>query len=110
MSVNNCVAYVETKIETPKSAHVSNITAFFACSFTAPVTPSTSGDKIVRKMMLPKYASINAVLELPMKCAAKNSQYFNFVTPHTYQLPLIGMGKIGHNLNKSADLNPSGTT
>mmetsp|Transcript_3097 Transcript_3097/g.9554 ORF Transcript_3097/g.9554 Transcript_3097/m.9554 type:complete len:307 (+) Transcript_3097:211-1131(+) len=110
ISVNNCVAYVETKIETPKSAQVSNITAFFACSLTAPVTPSISGCKIVRKMMFPKYASINAVLELPIKCAAKNSQYFNFVTPHTYQFPLIGMGRIGHNLNNNADLNPSGIT
>ena len=57
----------------------------------------------------PRYASMKAVLELPMKCAAKNSLNLSGVSPHTYQLPLMGMGKIGHSRSNSADLNPSGT-
>ena len=101
--MKSSVAYVLTKMETTMMATVSNTSAPCAWSLT-----DDSSNTAVSKIE-PKYASMNAVFELPMKCAAKNSLNLRGVSPHTYQFPLIGIGKIGHSLSKSADLNPSGT-
>mmetsp|Transcript_5632 Transcript_5632/g.21316 ORF Transcript_5632/g.21316 Transcript_5632/m.21316 type:complete len:327 (+) Transcript_5632:126-1106(+) len=99
--VNKSVAYVVTPIEITTSAIVSKTSTDFACSFIA------SFSNAACRSSEPKYASTNAVLEEPMKCAAKNSGNLSGVMPHTYQFPDSGMGSMGHSRNSKADLKPS---
>mmetsp|Transcript_12172 Transcript_12172/g.19646 ORF Transcript_12172/g.19646 Transcript_12172/m.19646 type:complete len:254 (-) Transcript_12172:19-780(-) len=99
--VKRSVAYVVTPMEMITSAAVSNTSTVCACSFMAsPSSAAASSND-------PRYASTNAVLDEPMKCAAKNSGNLSGVMPHTYQFPDNGMGRIGHSRSSKADLKPS---